>query len=76
LTAIKVRIAAARIEVTSLEAAIGAAYTFETISCLKRRCPGVHFVWVMGADNFCQFDRWQRWRDIAKLAPIAIIVSP
>ena len=34
------------------EAAIGSTYTFDTISYLKRRCPGVHFVWLMGADNF------------------------
>jgi nicotinate-nucleotide adenylyltransferase len=43
---------------------------------LKRRCPGVHFVWLMGADNFRRFDRWQRWRDIARLVPIAIIDRP
>ena len=65
-----------RIEVTALEAAIGATYTYQTISYLKSRCPGVHFVWLMGADNFRYFDRWQRWRDIARLVPIAIIDRP
>jgi nicotinate-nucleotide adenylyltransferase len=65
-----------RIEVTAIEAAIGATYTFETISYLKRRCPGVFFVWLMGADNFRGFDRWQHWRDIAKLVPIAVIDRP
>ena len=30
-----------------------------------RRCPGVRFVWMMGADNLAQFHRWQDWRDIA-----------
>lgn len=65
-----------RIAVTVLEAAIGATYTHQTISYLKRRCPGVHFVWLMGADNFRLFDRWQRWRDIARLVPIAIIDRP
>jgi nicotinate-nucleotide adenylyltransferase len=43
---------------------------------LKQRCPGVHFVWLMGADNFRLFDRWQRWRDIARLVPLAIIDRP
>jgi nicotinate-nucleotide adenylyltransferase len=62
-----------RIEVTAIEAAIGSTYTFDTISYLKRRCPGVLFVWLMGADNFRHFDRWRRWRDIARLVPIAII---
>jgi nicotinate-nucleotide adenylyltransferase len=65
-----------RIEITALEAAIGAIYTYQTISYLKRRCPGVHFVWLMGGDNFRLFDRWQRWRGIAKLVPIAIIDRP
>jgi nicotinate-nucleotide adenylyltransferase len=65
-----------RIEVIALEVAIGATYTYQTISYLKRRCPGVHFVWLMGADNFRLFDRWQRWRDIARLLPIAIVDRP
>jgi nicotinate-nucleotide adenylyltransferase len=65
-----------RIAVTAFEAAIGAAYTFDTITYLKQRCPGVHFVWLMGADNLRLFDRWQRWRDIARLVPIAIIDRP
>jgi nicotinate-nucleotide adenylyltransferase len=65
-----------RIKITAIEAAIGATYSFETISYLKRRCPGVRFVWLMGADNFRLFDRWERWRDIARLVPIAIIDRP
>ena len=36
-------------------------------------CRGVHFVWIMGADNLRSFHRWQRWRDIAALVPIAIV---
>jgi nicotinate-nucleotide adenylyltransferase len=62
-----------RIDVTDLEAALGTAYTYATVSYLRRRCPGVHFVWIMGADNLRSFHRWQRWRDIAALVPIAVI---
>lgn len=62
-----------RIDVTDFEATLGSHYTFETISYLVRRCPGVHFVWIMGADNLRSFHRWQRWRDIAALVPIAIV---
>jgi len=62
-----------RIDVTDFEAALGTAYTYATISHLKRRCPGVRFVWIMGADNLRSFHRWQRWRDIAQLVPIAVI---
>jgi nicotinate-nucleotide adenylyltransferase len=62
-----------RIVVTDLEAELGLHYTYETISYLVRRCPGVHFVWIMGADNLRSFHRWQRWRGIAGLVPIAVV---
>jgi nicotinate-nucleotide adenylyltransferase len=62
-----------RIDVTDLEAALGTPYTYETVSYLWRRCPGVHFVWIMGADNLRSFHRWQRWRGIAQLVPIAVV---
>ena len=62
-----------RIDVTDLEAQLGTRYTYETISYLVRRCPHVHFVWIMGADNLRSFHRWQRWRDIAALVPIAVV---
>jgi nicotinate-nucleotide adenylyltransferase len=33
----------------------------------------VHFVWIMGADNLRSFHRWQKWRGIANLLPIAVV---
>jgi nicotinate-nucleotide adenylyltransferase len=62
-----------RIDVTDLEAKLGTRYTYETVAYLIRRCPAVHFVWIMGADNLRSFHRWQRWRDIAALVPIAVV---
>jgi nicotinate-nucleotide adenylyltransferase len=62
-----------RIDVTDLEAEIGTRYTYETIIYLLAHCPGVRFVWIMGADNLRSFHRWQRWRGIANLVPIAVI---
>jgi nicotinate-nucleotide adenylyltransferase len=62
-----------RIDVTDFEAELDTPYTYETISYLVRRCVGVHFVWIMGADNLRSFHRWQRWREIAALVPIAIV---
>ena len=49
-----------RIDVTGFEAQIGTRYTYDTIAYLRRRCPGVRFVWIMGADNLRSFHRWQR----------------
>jgi len=62
-----------RIDVSDLEADLGTNYTYATVSYLVRRCPGVRFVWIMGADNLRHFHRWQRWRDIAALVPIAVV---
>jgi nicotinate-nucleotide adenylyltransferase len=62
-----------RIDVTDFEADLGTNYTYATVSYLVRRCPDVHFVWIMGADNLRHFHRWQRWRDIARLVPIAVV---
>ena len=62
-----------RIDVSDLEAHLGTSYTYETISYLVRRCPDLRFVWIMGADNLRSFHRWQRWRDIAALVPIAVV---
>jgi nicotinate-nucleotide adenylyltransferase len=62
-----------RIDVTDLEAKLATGYTYETIAYLVRRCGGVHFVWIMGADNLRSFHRWQRWRDIAEMVPIAVV---
>jgi nicotinate-nucleotide adenylyltransferase len=65
-----------RIKVTGFEAEIGAVYSYQTVDFLRRACPGVHFVWVMGADNLAGFVRWRRWRDIARKVPILVIDRP
>ncbi|HML13272.1 MAG TPA: nicotinate-nucleotide adenylyltransferase [Xanthobacteraceae bacterium] len=62
-----------RIDVTDLEATIGTRFTADTIAWLTRRFPTVRFVWIMGADNLAQFDRWRNWRAIAAAVPIAVV---
>ena len=62
-----------RIDVSGLEAVINTRYTYDTLAYLVRRCPGVKFVWVMGADNLRSFYRWQNWRGIANLLPMAVV---
>jgi nicotinate-nucleotide adenylyltransferase len=62
-----------RIDITGLEAVIKTRYTYDTLAFLIRRCPGVRFVWLMGADNLRSFPRWQKWRQIANLLPIAVV---
>jgi nicotinate-nucleotide adenylyltransferase len=65
-----------RVAITAFEAEIGTRYTYDTVRYLRKRCPGVDFVWLMGADNLASFHRWQNWRGIADLMPIAVIDRP
>lgn len=64
------------IKITGFEAELGSPYTYATIRFLTRRLPHVRFVWVMGADNLATFHRWQHWREIARLVPIAVVDRP
>jgi len=62
--------------ITGLEAGIGTRYSAETIAHILRRCPDVHFVWLMGADNLTRFHHWKDWRDIAATLPLAVVDRP
>jgi nicotinate-nucleotide adenylyltransferase len=63
-----------RIEVTGFAA--GSAYTIDLLAELKRRFPGVNFVWLMGADNLAQFHRWRAWEEIFAAVPMAVLDRP
>ncbi|HEV7339876.1 MULTISPECIES: nicotinate-nucleotide adenylyltransferase [Bosea] len=65
-----------RIHITGVEAGLRTRYTADTLRALKRRCPGVRFVWIMGSDNLASFHRWNEWRTIARMMPIAVIDRP
>ena len=77
------RIASARhimqnpaVQITGLEADLGTRMTADTIAALQQLYPRVRFVWLMGADNLVQFDRWDRWQDIAARVPLGILARP
>lgn len=65
-----------RIVVTDLEARLGSRYTADLLAYLRRHCPGVRFVWIMGTDNLLQFHRWRRWESIMRQIPVAVIDRP
>lgn len=65
-----------RIKVTAFEAAYRVRYTADTLALVRRKNPGVDFVWIMGADSLRDFHRWQRWREIMMTFPIAVIDRP
>lgn len=59
-----------------LETRIGTQFTVDTLEALRRRYPGVRFVFIMGADGMAGFTRWRRWRRIAALAPVFVVSRP
>lgn len=65
-----------RLRATAVEGTLGTLYTADTIAALRQRFPGVQFVWLMGADNLAQIDRWHRWRAIFESIPIAVLDRP
>ena len=65
-----------KVRITGLEARLGTRFTYETITRLQVVYPGVRFVWLMGADNLVQFHRWDRWQDILRAVPVAVLARP
>ena len=65
-----------KVRVTDLEEKMGTRFTFETLSALIARYPGVRFIWLMGADNLATFHLWENWRDIMKLVPVGVLARP
>lgn len=76
INAARAMISDPRITVTGIEAEIGTHHTAQTIARLQKLYPGVRFVWIMGADNLQQFDRWKDWRDIMERVPVGVLARP
>ncbi len=70
------RLGGRRTIVSGLEHELGLTYTIDVLTRLKRRAPQARFVWIMGGDNLSQFHRWRRWKEIARLVPIAVVSRP
>jgi nicotinate-nucleotide adenylyltransferase len=62
-----------KVKITDLEASLGSPYTAKTIASLQRLYPRVQFVWLMGADNMVQLNRWQDWQAILQAVPVAVL---
>ena len=62
--------------VSNAESRIGSRYTIDTLRLLKRRYPGVKFVWIMGADSLASFHRWRGWTQIMQSVPMAVVSRP
>ena len=65
-----------RIRVMAGEAELGTRFTVDTVAALQRRHPRHRFIWLMGADNLGQLNRWRDWRGLARRVPIAVFARP
>jgi nicotinate-nucleotide adenylyltransferase len=65
-----------RIVVTGFEEDLTSRFTVATVGYLRRRHPGVRFVWLMGADCLAEFHRWRLWRELLREVPVAVIDRP
>lgn len=65
-----------KIRISDFEQLHNLTYSIDTICELQARYPKVHFFYVIGADNFALFHKWQGWQDIIHRIPIAIFPRP
>lgn len=65
-----------RMIVTDIEASLGTRYSIDTLTELKKRLPGRRLVFILGADNWASFHRWQRWQAILDIMPVAVPDRP
>jgi nicotinate-nucleotide adenylyltransferase len=65
-----------RVEITDIEARLGTRHTAETLVALRARWPGLHFVWLMGADNLATLHLWEDWTAIMAMEPVGILARP
>ncbi|MCC5955847.1 MAG: nicotinate-nucleotide adenylyltransferase [Natronohydrobacter sp.] len=65
-----------RVQITQVESLLGTRYSADTLAAIKRLYRDRHFVWIMGADNLAGFHRWENWRSIMALMPVAVFARP
>ena len=55
-----------------LDSKIKSSNTYNLLSYLKKKNRNAELFFLIGADNFTKFYKWQNWKKIPKLAKIAI----
>lgn len=64
------------IHVFAPEARLPSNFTYQTVKYLNNTMPLARLIWIMGADNMVQLRRWQRYKNLISLIPIAVIDRP
>ncbi len=64
------------LRVTALERLLPGTLTADTLRALTHWFPRTSFVWLMGADNLSQIDRWAAWQEIFHTVGVAVLDRP
>jgi nicotinate-nucleotide adenylyltransferase len=65
-----------RIRACDLEELLGTRYSLDTLRALGTRFPRVTFVWLIGADNLRDLDKWHGWQQILNESIVAVFDRP
>ena len=60
------------IKIEFLEPKINSKKTIDLIKLLKKKNNTLDIFFIMGADNLIKFHKWDRWKEIIKLAKILV----
>jgi nicotinate-nucleotide adenylyltransferase len=61
-----------KIIASDMERKLATVYTSDTIQQLKKKYPKTEFIWLMGADNLIQLDKWHNWERIPQLVEVHV----
>ena len=61
-----------RIIIDALEIKYKNNYTANTLNTIINQFKGTNFIWLMGADNLSEINKWYKWNYIFQLMPIAV----
>ena len=61
-----------KIRVEDLESKFKTNLTSKTLKIILERYKGTKFIWLMGADNLKEINRWFNWKNIFNTMPIAV----
>ncbi len=61
-----------KIKVSSIEDPKNTNYSINLINELQQNYPEHKFIWLIGEDNGCNFDKWYKWQEIVETINIAI----
>ncbi len=61
-----------KIRVEDLETKFNTNLTAKTLKIIVKRYAGTKFIWLMGADNLKEIDKWFNWKSIFNTMPIAV----